>query len=42
MAHVLGAQRGTLRRLRDEGQVTDEVRRRVEYGLDLEEARLNS
>jgi len=42
MAHVLGAQRATLRTLRDEGRVTDEVRRRVEYDLDLEEARLSS
>jgi len=42
MSHVLGAQRDTLRRLRDEGQVTDEVRRRVEYDLDLEEARLSN
>ena len=42
MAEVLGAQRETLRRLRDEGQVTDEVRRRVEYDLDLEEARLST
>jgi len=39
---VLGAQRDTLRRLRDEGHVTDEVRRRVEYDLDLEEARLST
>ncbi len=42
MAHVLGAQRERLRTLRDEGQVTDEVRRRVEYDLDLEEARLST
>ena len=42
MAHVFGAQRDTLRRLRDEGHVTDEVRRRVEYDLDLEEARLST
>ena len=42
MSHVLGAQRDTLRRLRDEGEVTDEVRRRVEYDLDLEEARLST
>jgi len=35
-------QRATLRTLRDEGRVTDEVRRRVEYDLDLEEARLSS
>ncbi|CAN5195978.1 hypothetical protein BH20ACT20_BH20ACT20_00480 [soil metagenome] len=42
MVDVLGAQRDTLRRLRDEGHVTDEVRRRVEYDLDLEEARLST
>ncbi|MDQ3644327.1 MAG: Na+/H+ antiporter [Actinomycetota bacterium] len=42
MTHVLGAQRERLRRLRDEGRVTDEVRRRVEYDLDLEEARLSA
>ena len=42
MAHVFGAQRATLRTLRDEGRVTDEVRRRVEYDLDLEEARLST
>jgi len=42
MAQVYGAQRETLRRLRDEGHVTDEVRRRVEYDLDLEEARLST
>ncbi len=37
---VIGAERRTLRRLRDEGRITDEVRRRIEYDLDLEEARL--
>jgi CPA1 family monovalent cation:H+ antiporter len=42
MGEVIGAQRATLRRLRDEGEVTDEVRRRVEYDLDLEEARLST
>ena len=42
MGEVIGAQRDTLRRLRDEGRVTDEVRRRVEYDLDLEEARLST
>ncbi len=42
MAHVYGAQRETLRALRDQGRVTDEVRRRVEYDLDLEEARLST
>ncbi len=40
MSEVIGAQRETLRRLRDEGQITDEVRRAVEHDLDLEEARL--
>lgn len=41
MHEVIGAQRATLRRLRDEGHVSDEVRRRVEYDLDLEEARIS-
>ncbi len=41
MAHVIGAQRATLRTLRDQGTITDEVRRRVEYDLDLEEARIS-
>lgn len=41
MAHVIDAQRRTLRKLRDEGHITDEVRRRVEYDLDLEEARIS-
>jgi len=40
MAEVIGAERRTLRALRDSGTITDEVRRRVEYDLDLEEARL--
>lgn len=42
MREVIGAQRGRLRALRDRGEITDEVRRRVEYELDLEEARLES
>ncbi len=42
MHEVIGAQRTTLRRLRDEGHVSDDVRRRVEYDLDLEEARLST
>jgi len=42
MGHVFGAQRERLRLLRDQGHVTDEVRRRVEYDLDLEEARLST
>jgi len=37
---VIGAQRDSLRALRDNGRITDEVRRRVEYALDLEEARI--
>ena len=40
MGEVFGAQRADAARLRDEGEITDEVRRRVEYDLDLEEARL--
>jgi CPA1 family monovalent cation:H+ antiporter len=42
MREVIDAQRGRLRELRDRGEITDEVRRRVEYDLDLEEARLES
>jgi Na+/H+ antiporter len=41
MNEVYAAQRGVLRRLRDEGRITDEVRRAVEYDLDLEQARLD-
>ncbi len=40
MAEVIGAQRDTLRALRDSGEITDEVRRTVEHELDLEQARL--
>jgi Na+/H+ antiporter len=40
MAEVIGAQRDTLRELRDSGEITDEVRRTVEHELDLEQARL--
>jgi len=40
MAEVIGAQRDTLRLLRDSGEITDEVRRNVEHELDLEQARL--
>ena len=40
MREVIGAQRAKLRELRDGGAITDEVRRKVEYDLDLEEARL--
>jgi CPA1 family monovalent cation:H+ antiporter len=41
MSEVFGAQRRVLRRLRDEGRITDEVRRSVEHDMDLEEARLD-
>jgi monovalent cation/hydrogen antiporter len=41
MGEVFGAQRRILRRLRDEGRITDDVRRAVEHDLDLEEARLD-
>lgn len=37
---VIDAQRRTLRRLRDGGEITDEVRRSIEHELDLEQARL--
>jgi monovalent cation/hydrogen antiporter len=40
MHEVIGAQRATLRKLRDEGRISDEVRRTVERDLDLEEAQL--
>jgi monovalent cation/hydrogen antiporter len=40
MAEIIGAQRDTLRTLRDSGEITDEVRRKVEHELDLEQARL--
>jgi Na+/H+ antiporter len=40
MQEVIGAQRDTLRLLRDSGEITDEVRRSVEHELDLEQARL--
>lgn len=41
-AEVIGAEREVLRRLRDEGRITDEVRRKIEYDLDLEEARIGT
>ncbi len=41
MGEVFGAQRAKLRELRDQGHVSDEVRRRVEYDLDLEQARID-
>jgi monovalent cation/hydrogen antiporter len=37
---LLGAEREELLRLRSEGRISDEVRRRVERDLDLEDARL--
>jgi monovalent cation/hydrogen antiporter len=37
---LLGAQREELRRLRERGQVTPEVARRLDHDLDVEEARL--
>jgi NhaP-type Na+/H+ or K+/H+ antiporter len=37
---LLGAEREALLRLRSEGRISDEVRRRVERDLDLEDARL--
>jgi monovalent cation/hydrogen antiporter len=40
MNEVIDAQRAALRRLRDSGEITDEVRRTVEHELDLEQARL--
>lgn len=40
MDEVIDAQRAALRRLRDGGAITDEVRRNVEHELDLEQARL--
>jgi Na+/H+ antiporter len=40
MNEVIDAQRAALRRLRDSGDITDEVRRSVEHELDLEQARL--
>jgi monovalent cation/hydrogen antiporter len=40
MREVIGAQRAALLDLRDEGRIGDEVMRRVERELDLEESRL--
>jgi hypothetical protein len=37
---VLDAQRQELVRMRNEGRISDEVRRRVERDFDLEESRL--
>ena len=41
MNEVIAAQRVRLRALRDEGEITDEVRRTIERDLDLEQARLD-
>ena len=41
MGEVLAAQRRRLRALRDQGEITDEVRRTIERDLDLEQARLD-
>jgi Na+/H+ antiporter len=41
VADLLGAQREELRRLRERGQVTPEVARRLDHDLDVEEARLD-
>ena len=41
MSEVIAAQRVRLRALRDEGAITDEVRRTIERDLDLEQARLD-
>jgi hypothetical protein len=38
---VIAAERAALLELRNEGRITDEVMRRVERDLDLEEARLD-
>jgi CPA1 family monovalent cation:H+ antiporter len=40
VSDLLGAQREELRRLRERGQVTPEVARRLDHDLDVEEARL--
>jgi Na+/H+ antiporter len=41
MLDLYGAQRGELTRLRNEGEISDEVMRRIQRELDLEEARLD-
>jgi CPA1 family monovalent cation:H+ antiporter len=41
MHEVIAAERDAIVQLRNAGDITDEVRRRVERDLDLEEARLN-
>ena len=40
MHHVYGAQRGALVRMRNEGEISAEVMRRIEREIDLEESRL--
>jgi hypothetical protein len=40
LRELLRAQRRTLIRLRNEGQISDEVMHRIERELDLEESRL--
>ncbi len=42
MHEVINSERRRLRELRDEGEITDEVRRTIEYDLDLEQARLDT
>lgn len=42
MHDVIDAQRGALKTMRDRGDISDDVRRRVEYDLDLEQARLTT
>lgn len=39
---IIAAERGALLALRNEGRITDEVMRRVERDLDLEETRLET
>ena len=39
---LIGAERAKLLQLRNEGRLSDEVRRRVEHDLDLEDARLGT
>jgi len=40
--HVLGLQRATILHLRNENQINDEVLRKIEYELDLMEARFSA
>jgi hypothetical protein len=41
MHEVIAAEREALVTMRNAGEITDDVRRTVEYDLDLEEARLS-